>query len=47
MIGIIKKVNSKIKCQIVGDDLFVTNKKRLEKGLKKNQQIPSELNLIK
>ena len=25
--------------QIVGDDLFVTNKKRLEKGKKKAQQI--------
>ena len=29
-----KKLTQKIKCQIVGDDLFVTNKKRLEKGIK-------------
>ncbi len=29
-----KKLTQKINCQIVGDDLFVTNKKRLEKGIK-------------
>ena len=29
-----KNLTQKIKAQIVGDDLFVTNKKRLEKGIK-------------
>ena len=29
-----KNLTEKIKAQIVGDDLFVTNKKRLEKGIK-------------
>ena len=29
-----KSLTEKIKAQIVGDDLFVTNKKRLEKGIK-------------
>ena len=29
-----KKLTQKIDTQIVGDDLFVTNKKRLEKGIK-------------
>ena len=29
-----KEITKKIKIQIVGDDLFVTNKKRLEKGIK-------------
>ena len=29
-----KNLTGKIKAQIVGDDLFVTNKKRLEKGIK-------------
>jgi enolase len=32
------KLNEKLgdKCQLVGDDLFVTNTRRLEKGIKKN-----------
>ena len=29
-----KKLTQEVNTQIVGDDLFVTNKKRLEKGIK-------------